>query len=350
MQKISLYVFIATGFAGAITSCHDLPEAMEPPPPTPLHIHVPEGFPPFVEPEDNPTTEEGVALGRKLFYDPVLSGNNTIACADCHRQEYAFSDPRTSSIGIDGMGGFRNSMSLANIAWQSRLFWDGRVYGLEQQALRPIQDPTEMHENLDVFVAELKADLHYREMFRRAFGSDHIDTTLIAKALSQFQRTLISFDSRYDRWAAGKDTLSEAELNGMQIFLDNKRGGCAQCHSSFGAIFSDFIYRNNGLDADPKDLGRYTVTQWFPEYGAFKTPSMRNVEYTAPYMHDGRFATLEEVMEFYNSGFVLGPYTDPAMFGLVRGRMSQQDIQDLIAFLKTLSEPAFLTNPLFSKP
>jgi Cytochrome c peroxidase len=348
MQKLAS-IALAIGCTGLLFSCHDLPEAFDPPPPTPLHIHVPEGFPPFFAPEDNPTTVEGVALGRKLFYDPILSGDNTIACADCHRQENAFTDPRAFSIGIDGIAGPRNSMSLVNIAWQPRLFWDGRVLGLEKQALRPIQDPIEMHENLDVAVAELKADRQYREMFLRAFGTEQIDSALIAKALAQFQRTLNSFDSRYDRWAAGKDTLGQAALNGMEIFLENTRGGCAQCHS-FGAMFSDFIFRNNGLDADPKDIGRYSVTQWLPEYGAFKTPSMRNVEYTAPYMHDGRFATLEEVMEFYNNGFVVGPYTDPAMTGMKRGRLSQEDIADLIAFLKTLSEPAFLTNPAFSKP
>lgn len=331
-----------------IMSCHDLPQE-DTPAPTPFIYTSPDGFPPFFDPDDNPTTLEGIALGRKLFYDPILSGNNTQACADCHRQENAFTDPRQFSVGIDGIAGKRNSMSLVNIAWQHRLFWDGRVHGLEAQALRPIQDPIEMHEDLNNAVAELQAVPVYRQMFLRAFGTEKVDSTLIAKALAQFERTLISFNSRYDRWALGLDTLSKDEQKGMQLFLDDAGGGCAQCHS-FGAIFSDFIFRNNGLDSIPADVGNYAVTGLPVDIGAFKTSSMRNVEYTAPYMHDGRFATLEEVLEFYNTGFHLGPHADPAMHNLVRGRMSPKDKSDIIKFLKTLSEPEFLTNPAFSKP
>jgi cytochrome c peroxidase len=320
-----------------LAACHDLPTDTPPPAPTPFVFVSPDGFPPFVEPADNKTTLEGIALGRKLFYDPILSGNNTQACADCHRQENAFTDPRQFSVGIDGIAGTRNSMSLVNIAWQHRLFWDGRVHGLEAQALRPIQDPIEMHEDLNNAVAELQAIPAYREMFLRAFGTEKVDSTLIAKALAQFERTMISFNSRYDRWVLGQDTLSKDEQKGMQLFLDDATGGCAQCHS-FGAIFSDFIFRNNGLDSIPTDVGNYAVTGLPVDIGAFKTSSMRNVEYTAPYMHDGRFATLEEVLEFYNTGFHLGPHTDQAMFNLVRGRLSPKDKSDIIKFLKTLSQ------------
>lgn len=337
---------LAVLFAAA--ACHDLPPA-PPPAPTPFLFQSPDGFPPFFDPEDNPTTLEGIALGRKLFYDPVLSGDNTLACADCHRQEFAFTDPRPFSVGIDGLVGTRNSMSLANIAWQPRLFWDGRAHHLENQALRPIQDPLEMHETLENAVAELQAQPVYTEMFWRAFGTETVDSTLVAKALSQFERTFISINARYDRWLLGQDSLDKTEMIGMQAFFDNARGGCVQCHS-FGAIFSDFIFRNNGLDELPTDVGRFAVTGLPVDIGAFKTPSMRNVEYTAPYMHDGRFATLEEVLEFYNTGFHLGPHTDPAMHNLVKGRLTAQDKMAIIAFLKTLSEPEFLTNPAFKKP
>jgi len=330
------------------TACHDLPPTPAPAP-TPFGYQSPDNFPPFHDPEDNQTTLEGIELGRKLFYDPILSGNNTIACSDCHRQENAFTDPRQFSVGIDGISGKLNSMSLGNIAWQHRLFWDGRAIGLEDQALLPIKDPIEMHETMANAVAELQAIPEYTELFWRAFGAEKIDSTLIAKALSQFERSLISFNTKYDRWKLGQDSLDKSEMLGMQIFLDPLRGGCAQCHS-FGAIFSDFLFRNNGLDSIPKLPGRFAVSGTLSETGAFKTSSMRNVEYTAPYMHDGRLATLEDVMEFYNTGFHLGPYTDPVMFTLAKGRLSSKDRSNIIAFLKTLSEPEFLTNPAFGKP
>ncbi|MBC7774955.1 MAG: cytochrome-c peroxidase [Phycisphaerae bacterium] len=339
------YLFFVVLLAAA---CHDLPP-IPPPAPTPYLFESPPNFPPFFDPADNPTTLEGIALGRKLFYDPILSGDNTIACADCHRQENAFTDPRQFSIGIDGLPGKRNSMSLANIAWQNRLFWDGRALGLEDQALRPVRDVIEMHETLDNAVAEIQANPEYTDMFWRAFGTEKVDSALVAKALSQFERTFVSFNSKYDRWKNGTDSLNKSEMIGMQLFSDNTRGGCAMCHS-FGAIFSDFLFRNNGLDSLPTDPGRFTVSGTLSETGAFKTPSMRNVEYTAPYMHDGRFATLEAVMDFYNTGFHLGPYTDPFMHTLVKGRLSSKDKKDIISFLKTLSEPEFLTNPAFKKP
>lgn len=339
-------LFIAACLAAA--ACHELPPT-PPPAPTRFVYQSPDGFPPFVEPADNLTTMEGIALGRKLFYDPILSGDNTQACADCHQQEHAFTDPRPFSVGIDGIAGKRNSMSLSNIAWQPRLFWDGRAYGLENQALRPIQDPIEMHETLENAVAEIQAIPAYREMFLRAFGTEQVDSSLIAKAISQFERTFISFNTRYDRWRMGTDSLSKSELFGMDAFMDSNRGGCVNCHA-FGAVFSDFIFRNNGLDSIPTDVGNFAVTGLPQDIGAFKTPSMRNVEYTAPYMHDGRFATLEEVLDFYNTGFHLGPHTDPAMYNLPKGRLSSKDKSDIIAFLKTLSEPEFLTNPAFSKP
>ncbi|MCC7466743.1 MAG: cytochrome-c peroxidase [Saprospiraceae bacterium] len=319
------------------------------PTPTPLYYAVPDGFPPFFSPDDNPLTKEGVALGRKLFYDPILSGDNTQACADCHRQENAFTDPRAFSIGIDGIAGHRNSMSLINIAWQHRLFWDGRAHGLEDQALFPIKDPIEMHESLPNAVAELQAIPEYTEMFWLAFGTRQVDSTLIAKALAQFERTLNSINSRYDRWRLGLDTLSKSELVGMELFMNNEKGGCAKCHS-FGALFSDFLFRNNGKDSIVTDLGRFNISGLPQDIGAVKTPSMRNVEFTAPYMLDGRFSTLEEVLEFYNTGFKLGPNTDPFMFTLQKGRLSEKDKTNIIAFLKALSEPEILTNPAFSKP
>lgn len=343
------FKFIALwALAFLAVACHDLP-TLPPPAPTPYAIQSPEGFPPYFDPANNPTTVEGIALGRRLFYDPILSGDNTQACSDCHRQENAFSDPRVLSIGIDGQPGLRHSMSLSNLAWQSRLFWDGRAFGLEEQALMPIQDPLEMHESLANAVSELQANSEYRDMFLQAFGTEKIDSSMIAKAIAQFERTLVSSDTKYDRWKKGIDTLDKSELLGMQIFMNVNHGGCTKCHS-FGGVFSDFIFRNNGLDSIVTDEGRFTVTGLPQDRGAFKTTSLRNIEYRAPYMHDGRLATLEDVLEFYNTGFHLGPHTDPAMFTLVKGRLSNKDKNDVIAFLKTLSDPGFLTNPAFGKP
>jgi cytochrome c peroxidase len=344
-RHLQFIAFVSLVFS---IGCKDA-QPEEAPAPTPYTYVAPEGFPPFFDPADNPTTLEGIALGRKLFYDPILSGDNTQACADCHRQENAFTDPRPFSIGIDGIAGHRNSMSLINIAFQHRLFWDGRAHGLEEQALFPIKDPIEMHESLPNAVSEIQALPEYREMFWSAFGTRNVDSILIAKALAQFERTLNSVNSRYDRWKLGLENLEKSEISGMNLFMDPATGGCAQCHS-FGALFSDYLFRNNGKDSIVTDLGRFAFSGLPQDIGAVKTPSMRNVEYTAPYMLDGRFATLEEVLEFYNTGFKLGPSTDPFMFTLVKGRLSEQDKSDIIAFLKTLSEPEILTNPAFSKP
>lgn len=317
--------------------------------PTAYQLAIPAGLPAMPIPPGNPLTVEGVALGRKLFYDPILSGDNSMACADCHLQKDAFTDVRQFSRGIDGEEGARNAMPLFNLGWQKKFFWDGRSNSLEQQALRPIQDPIEMHELLANAVAELQAHAEYPDLFERAFGTEIIDTLLIAKAIAQFERTLISGNSKFDKWKRNEVSMTDAEQRGMSLFNDPEKGDCAHCHV-FGSTFSDFEFRNTGLDSIPVDRGLANVTSLPTDAGKFKTPSLRNIEYTAPYMHDGRFATLEASLEHYNTGFFYTANLDANLAHLQKGRLTQQDVGDLIAFLKTLSDPDFLNNPEFSKP
>lgn len=317
--------------------------------PTPYTLQVPAGLPPLSIPADNPLTEEGIALGRKLFFDPLLSGDNSLSCAGCHRQQQAFSDSARYSTGITGNVGRRNAMPLFNLGWQRKFFWDGRALSLEAQALKPIADPVEMHQSLAGMVAKLQAHPEYPALFERAFGTDRIDSVLVARAIAQFERTMISGNARFDRWKSGEITLADAEMRGMALFNDPQKGDCTHCHV-LGSTFSDFEFRNTGLDSITMDAGLAEVTGLSTDAGKFKTPSLRNVEYTAPYMHDGRFATLEEVIDHYNTGFFQHPNLDVNLAHAQKGRLSAQDIDDLIGFLKTLSDPGFLKDPAFGKP
>ncbi len=317
--------------------------------PTPYTLVIPAGLPPMNIPADNPLTVEGVALGRKLFYDPLLSGDNTLSCAGCHRQQQAFAGPERFSKGIAGQTGRRNAMPLYNLGWQRKFFWDGRALSLEAQALMPIQDPVEMHQSLSGAVAELQAHPEYPVLFERAFGTDRIDSALIARAIAQFERTLVSGNARFDRWKSGAIQLTDAEMRGMALFNSPQKGDCTHCHV-LGSTFSDFEFRNTGLDSIPSDAGLAEVTGLPTDAGKFKTPSLRNVEYTAPYMHDGRFNTLEEVIQHYNTGFFQHPNLDVNLAHAQKGRLTAQDIDDMIAFLKTLSDPEFLQEPAFGKP
>lgn len=332
---------------GACCACHKK-EDTKPVIGTPLTLSIPIGLPDMRMPEDNPLTVEGVALGRRLFYEPLLSGDNTMSCATCHQQASAFSDFRRFSRGIFGDFGNRNAPALFNLGWQRKFFWDGRAASLEDQALQPIQNPIEMHETLGNAVAELNGHPEYPGLFKNAFGTGVIDSQLLAKALAQFERTMISGNSKFDRWKQNLASPTPEEQRGIDLFNNPAKGDCAHCHV-FGSTFSDFEFRNTGLDSLPKDKGLSAVTNLSTDVGKFKTPSLRNVEYTAPYMHDGRFSTLEECIEHYNTGFKKSPNLDPNIHG-PKGRLSPQDISDLVAFMKMLSDPEYLANPAFQKP
>ncbi len=325
---------------------------------TPLPLEVPallqQRLPAPIIPADNLQTVEGVALGKKLFFDPILSADNSMACADCHRPANSFTDPRQFSIGITGSPGFRNSMPLYNIAWNkfNKFNWDGSATSLEAQAFEPVRNPVEMNNTWPNVETSLQSHDQYPELFEAAFGTQTIDSVLVTKALAQFMRTLISGNSKFDRFLLGEATLTEAEQNGFDIFMDEQRGDCFHCHGDRNnPLWTDNSFHNNGLDTEFDDPGLGGVTGDPQQMGLFKSPSLRNLAYTAPYMHDGRFQTLEEVIDHYSEGLVYSPTIDPLMKTVAQGgvQLSEQDKADLKAFLLALSDPEFITNPDFQK-
>jgi cytochrome c peroxidase len=317
--------------------------------PTPYPLVIPVGFPndtaSFI-PKNNPLTIEGVALGKKLFNEPLLSGNNTQSCASCHMSKFAFTDDQRFSKGINGSLGTRNSMPLINLLWAPKLFWDGRASTLEEQALEPVTNPIEMHETWPNAVDKLQVHPEYPELFKKAFGTTTITRELVTKAIAQFERTLISANSKYDKWLRNEVDLTPEELRGYDLFFTEK-ADCFHCHGNI--LFTDNLFHNNGLDAFPSDKGLGGVTGKSGDNGRFKTPTLRNLVFTAPYMHNGRFNTLEDVVEFYSSGIKFSATIDPLMKNVNMGgvQLTTEEKQDLVAFLKTLTDSSFVNNPQF---
>jgi len=317
-------------------------------------LEIPASLPAMDIPADNPMTVEGVELGRMLFYDKILSGDGTQSCASCHQQAAGFSDPDKFSTGIDGEQGGRNAMAVINLAWSPVLFWDGRSISLEDQALGPVVNPIEMHDTWQNAADKLNAHSDYPKLFKQAFDIDEIDSSYVVKAIAQFERTLISGNSKWDKWIRGEAIFTDQELRGWDLFnVDGPIVGadCFHCHTA--PHFTDFTFHNNGLDgdADFTDLGLYEVTGDDWDQAKFKTTTLRNIEHTGPFMHDGRFETLEEVVEHYNMGGHASATIDPLMKNLGEGLLLSQDDKDaLIAFLRTLTDEEFLTNPEFSNP
>jgi cytochrome c peroxidase len=330
------------------------------PTPTPLTVVIPSNFPQMPIPADNPFTVEGLELGRYLFYDERLSGNNTQSCASCHAPEVAFTDQHTRfSTGIDGIEGNRNAMALINLAWDTRYFWDGRSLTLEDQILQPVVNPIEMHDTWPNALAKIQADPAYPPKFQVAFGTSTVDSLLVAKAIAQFIRTMISGNSRFDRFQRGQALLTIEEQQGLELtrieggFGPGGQGGsdCFHCHTEAGSRFTDGQLHNNGLDSVFTDLGAGGVTGNPEDMGRFKTPTLHNIELTAPYMHDGRFETLEEVIEHYNSGGHPSTTVDPFMKYTVGGlQLTPEKKQQLRAFLGTLTDMDFVSNPAFQDP
>ena len=317
--------------------------------PTAYQLDIPPTLPEMSIPSDNVMTAEGVALGRMLFYDPILSGDNTLACAGCHLQENGFTDPDQFSEGIDGNLGNRNAMQIINLGYAGKLFWDGRADGLEKQALEPVENPIEMHESWPNAISKLSESSSYPQLFYEAFGDCDISKELAAKAIAQFERTLISGNSKFDKVTSGLASFSDEELNGFDIF-NTERGDCFHCHG--GPLFTDNEFHNNALDSFPMDSGLEKVTENEHDFGKFKAPTLRNIEFTSPYMHDGRFKTLEEVIDFYSENLQFSETVDPLMKKINQGgvRLSSQERRDLIAFLKTLTDTEFIENKDFSSP
>lgn len=317
---------------------------------TPFRFQMAAYFPMPDLPPDNPLLEERVALGDKLFHDGALSLDGTVSCSSCHVTGAALSDPRRFSIGIRAQSGNRNGMVIFNMAWKREFFWDGRAPSLRAQTLMPIQDSREMGETLDNVVGKLGAMKDYGEAFERAFGSPEITAEKVGLALENFVLTLTSHDSKFDRAQRGVEKLSADEQRGFELFMTEREprlgsmgADCFHCHG--GALFTDHQFRNNGLAIVEGDLGRYKVTKAAIDRGAFATPSLRNVALTAPYMHDGRFATLEEVIDHYSEGVKRTDTLDPNLAKHPDGglHLSADDKRALVAFLRSLTDSQFVT-------
>lgn len=299
-------------------------------------------------PYDNPLTVEGAALGRMLFHEKALSADRSLSCASCHIQRFAFADSARFSPGMNGLRTARNTLPLMNLAWDHFFFWDARALSLELQAFEPVTSHREMASGWSEVYVRLRRDARYPPLFRAAFGDERIDSLRVAFALAQFERTMISLDSRFDRYFHLKErgAMNAQELRGKDLFFT--RAHCVDCHEP--PLFGGHHVVNIGLDSVSIDpgMGGHTGMPW--HMGRFKTPTVRNVAVTAPYMHDGRFATLEEVVDFYADGvFVKSVTLDEHMMPWRRGevRLSKQDRADLVAFLKTLTDEGFLVNPAF---
>ncbi len=327
--------------------------------PTPVNIAVPAVFSQLLPapeiPANNPLTQEGIALGRALFYEKNLSADNTLSCAGCHRPNQGFSDQRRYSIGIDGIAGFRNSMPIVNIAWNTnnKFNWDGSANSLEEQVLEPVINEIEMHNTWPNVEQTLQTDPRYVTAFSNAFGTSTISQELVAKALAQFIRTLVSGNAKFDNYLLGQATLTPLEEQGLAVFLDENRGDCFHCHGSpSNPLWTDNDFHNNGLDENFTDLGLGDITGDPAQFGLFKSPSLRNLAYTAPYMHDGRFQTLEQVIDHYSEGLVFSPTIDPLMKTVAQGgvQLTPQDKAALKAFLLSLSDHSLANNPAYQNP
>lgn len=350
---------LRTNLASAFTLkgiTSSLPEISRPSPIKPLYVpakYTPYRFtissyfpiPPL--PRDNPLLEERVALGERLFNDTAFSRDGTLSCASCHVRANAFTDPRRFSEGVEGRIGTRNGMPLFNLAWKTSFFWDGRAPSLRAQSLMPVQDHLEMDEKLENVVAKLEKTS--KEHFARAFDSDVITAERISLALENYLLTLTSFDSKFDRAMAGQETLTDEEKRGFELFMTEyeprmgqKGADCFHCHG--GPLFSDHAFHNNGLGTYETDTGRQRVTNDERDAFKFSTPSLRNIALTAPYMHDGRFATLEEVINHYDHNLRRSPTLDPnlAKHPTTGIQLSDADKKALVAFMKTLTDEKYL--------
>ena len=317
---------------------------------TPYRFTMPRNFPFPNLPTDYPLTNELVQLGRRLFFDTRLSNNSQISCSSCHHPKKGFSDPAPLSFGVEGSKTARHSMALVNLAWKTRqpFRWDGGSPSLREQILRPIADPLEMGENLETLPDKLAKIRGYSQLFKRAFGDKEITAERLAIAIEQYTLSLTSFDSKFDQANKGQVILSKQEQEGFRLFMTENdprlglRGAdCFHCHS--GAFFTNHRFHNNGLPPANDDYGLEHSTGQSTDRFRFSTPSLRNVAITAPYMHDGRFSTLEEVIEFYSSGIHRSPTLDPniakhAGNGL---NLSEDEKAALVAFLKTLTDPKY---------
>lgn len=316
-------------------------------------------FPAMPVNADNYVSNEGVELGRMLFYDPILSADSNISCASCHKQQFAFSDaPNQFSKGFNQLLQKRNSLPLFNLAWYPAFFADGRAATIEDAVLHPVRTKEEMNLDWNEVSKKLNRNDFYKQKFYAIYENKIIDSVAVTKVIGQFLRTLISHTSRYDSFLNRNIKLNEDEMEGFKLVNNQTRGDCIQCHTTDGdGLTTTLKFSNNGLDSvsDPllyKDIGRGAVTKNMLDYGKFKIPSLRNLFYTAPYMHDGRFKTVEEVVDFYSEGLKPAVNIDSKMEFIHQGgnRLSAEEKRKIICFLKTLSDEAFIKNREFGNP
>ncbi len=339
--------------------------------PTPYIFELPLGWsmPPI--PADNPLTVEGIALGRKLFYDPILSADLSQSCASCHNQQFGFTDNgKRFSTGIDQIAGTRQSMPIFNLAWAERFtpsmgsrslrfFWDGGATNLESQVIGPITNPIEMHDSLPNVLSKLQAHATYPELFRKAFGTPGITTQRLMMAIAQFERIIISSGSTFDKFLINVTptgtkffdftVFTPEEKNGYDVFVDENKGDCFHCHPVSSPYLTDFQFHNNGHQSN--DPGLQRITGKADDIGKFRTASLRNLTLTPPYMHDGSIATLEEVIEFYDNKASRVYPSDAFITKHPNGlNLTTKEKADLVAFLKTMTDSTFIVNPAYAKP
>jgi len=326
--------------------------------PTPYVWNLPWNIAPPAPSMKNPMTVEGIELGRHLFYEEMLSRTNTISCSSCHDQSCAFTDcGKVLSIGVDGLTGTRNSMSLVNLAWSSSFNWDGSSPSLPLHHLGPVTNPVEMDETWESVVAKLSADSIYPKMFLDAFGTKIITKEQTTMAIAQFVKTIVSYHSKFDSNLYAGLRLSNEESDGLLLFtLEPSKGGadCAQhCHTT-AKSFHDNDFHDNGLDPHCVtgfvDNGRGGHTGVAEHMGQFRTPTLRNIALTGPYMHDGRFSKLEDVVGFYSQGVINKPCLDPALKDHIPFNLNSKKQADLLAFLHTFTDHSLLNNPDYSDP
>ena len=310
---------------------------------------MPNGFPEIHTPKRNPLSREGIDLGKMLFYDPMLSSNGRVSCASCHLQQLAFTDGQPlSQNGVSGKPGRRNTPTLTNLVFQEFFFWDGGAQNLESQSFAPLMHADEMDINLTALCKRLSEHPIYSQKFKLVFQKDSITSSQIVRALAQFQRTLISSNSHYDQVMKGDLEFTEGEARGLNIFQLH----CKSCHPP--PLFTDNDFHNNGLDSifssehEGIGKGRYRITLNKKDMGKFKTPTLRNISKTSPYMHDGRFTSLHEVLKHYQSGIIPSETLDSLL--MVNPLLSDSEIVELGAFLETLTDTEFLENPSYSSP
>lgn len=327
MNKLFLFSTIALISWSALVHCENTEE-----------FQAPFGLPPVPFPQDNPYSKQKAELGRRLYFDNCLSGNDKVSCATCHAVNRGYADPNPISEGILGRLGTRHAPTVINAAYNKLQFWDGRAKTLEEQAIGPIANPNEMSMFHDSKISyeecqkRVRQDPAYLKMFSQVFGNDECSVDQIAKAIATFERTVLSGNSPYDRYKAGdKTAMTEEQIEGYKVF---KKSGCANCH--FEPLFTDgrFLNIGVGMDAPKPDLGRYDITKDDKDYGAFKVPTLREVALTYPYMHNGCHKTLEEVIDYYDKGGTPNKNLHPLMKPL---NLSEKDKKSLKAFLEALS-------------